>query len=230
MSEEFKQIDYDELVKNSFMTTIDDERYNLACKVFDKVLGWHPNKHIGCTAYNNVQKNINTSSLNIYKYAKAHDLPYVFLFDDDAYPCVNCIDRLKEYIKIIPIDAKVAMLGYIGIEDFRHQPPLNKKFNKVMTTFYGPHAYITFKNEYDFIINLIEQNLETAHIDWIVTDGKKLNYKCYAVDYPLFIQYNFKTSVTNHHGYVYVNSMSNYYSSNFSNPPIGFKKIEEILK
>lgn len=237
MSEEFKQIDYDELVKNSYMISIDDERYDLTCKVLDKVLEWHPNKcfgEIGVSHDEKVKLNLK-SHLDIIKYARAHDLPYVFIFEDDAYPCIDCANKIKEYIKIIPNDANIFMLGYIhdahafGLQyksiDTNRQD-FSNKINRINSVLYGAHAYIVFKNAYDMCIDLILDSHDP--IDVLLFN--KLVDNSYVVDDSLFIQYNYKKSDISEcdTGYLFFNK-SILYQSKTKDPPVNFKDIKEIL-
>ena len=45
--------------------------------------------------------------------AKDRDLPFITIFEDDAYPRSNVMDDLEVVLSSIPSDCKVLLLGYI---------------------------------------------------------------------------------------------------------------------
>ena len=45
------------------------------------------------------------SHISAIEYAKRRKMPYVLIFEDDAYPCIDCFKHLDAYAKSIPNDA-----------------------------------------------------------------------------------------------------------------------------
>lgn len=50
--------------------------------------------------------------LNAIKHAKKNNFPYVLVFEDDAYPCNDALDRLDRYAMCIPADANLVLFGW----------------------------------------------------------------------------------------------------------------------
>ena len=44
--------------------------------------------------------------------AKAMNLPFISIFEDDAYPCDKVEEKLKDALEHIPNDADCVVLGY----------------------------------------------------------------------------------------------------------------------
>ena len=64
--------------------------------------------------------------------AKELNLPFIAIFEDDAFPCIGVIDKLKYYISDIPDDCGVLQLGYN--KDFKNATDLNLVNNKYYST------------------------------------------------------------------------------------------------
>lgn len=91
-------------------------------------------------------KNCLMSHLSIVKYAKRHNLPFVVIFEDDAYPKLNCRKELEKYLSYIPSDANLLLLGWS-----RHcgKQSFNNAYNEITSIVSGAHSYILFKDSYD---------------------------------------------------------------------------------
>ena len=48
----------------------------------------------------------------LIKLAKSLNLPFICIFEDDAYPCNNIYDKLKLFLSDIPNDARLLILGW----------------------------------------------------------------------------------------------------------------------
>lgn len=71
----------------------------------NKVTGSHDKKLTG-------PQNCTKSHLNIIEYAKKNNLPFVAVFEDDAYPRINAEKYLNEYLYRIPKQAGMVILGW----------------------------------------------------------------------------------------------------------------------
>ena len=54
------------------------------------------------------------SHLEIVKLAKFNYLPFVVIFEDDAYPLIKLNTELKKYLSVIPADAGIVLFGWSG--------------------------------------------------------------------------------------------------------------------
>lgn len=197
----------EELLKNSFVITINDNRYNDFCKRlsdenFDISL---IKKFRGCQLKNGFydkQKLIKTgnmlncsiSHLNIIQIAKYLDLDYCCIFEDDCIPCINCYEKLQDVLNDIPNDLDILKLGQIYNSNVISN--VNSKLIRYQNT-YGSHAYIIFKKYYDKYIELWDTNFVAD--DLVLND---INSIIYSVKNILFIQdiYNYTDSIHNNHG------------------------------
>lgn len=173
-----------DVMAHSVVISINTERLAHFYKVFDTYGLNHPTHIEGCVDEKlTPPMRCSMSHRMCVEYAKQHDWPYILIFEDDAYPCDNILNILPQYLKRIPNDTKICILGFTFVrqaQDFSHV------FNKVQSkTIAGSHAYIIFKSAYDDYITYM-QNLK--HLaDWGMWQnvGKKQSY---VINYPLFIQ------------------------------------------
>ena len=220
MSHEYSQnksLSYKVVAANSFSISIDNEKYELQKKIFSKSNLIIPQLSTGCTNDKlRPYQRCTQSHISIVSRAKYHNLPYVLVFEDDAYPCINCRLKLEQYFKYIPNDASMIVLGWSNHKCNTQR--FDKYFNRVTTsTICGSHAYLLFKDGYDKYLNYFA----------VRKDGKADNdiyqvMNAYILDKPLFIQYSKQKSMNNHIGYIYY--------GNHTIPPKNFISIEEMLK
>lgn len=101
-------------MKNSFATSVDQRRYERMELTFPKNGLLIPKKEIGVQLqYLNGAQNCCRTHLNIVKKAKELDLPFVMVFEDDAYPCKNCSEIFQDYLNLVPSDAELLVFGWI---------------------------------------------------------------------------------------------------------------------
>lgn len=149
-----KSLSLDDVMNNAYAISIDDSRYSLMCRTF-KYAGFKtlPKKFDGVK--NKSLKPWQCCSLahiNLVNYAKDKKLPYVMVFEDDAYPCINCAEKLEKYLSIVPANAKTILYGWSNMpvkltslyNDITHKHVLTN----------GSHAYLLFENAYDEFIRL----------------------------------------------------------------------------
>ena len=99
-----QSINIEDAMKYSYAISIDNSKYELLKKTF---------KHAG---FKNVPKlfngvvdktktgpeNCKASHIKLIQYAKDNCFPYVIVFEDDAYPRIDCKKTLEEYFKVVP--------------------------------------------------------------------------------------------------------------------------------
>lgn len=146
-----------ELLKNSFVITIDDERYNLFKQTF-KASGLMPLPK----RFDGVVDRNNTGAFNCYLShrklvlnAKEMNLPFVCVFEDDAYPRKNIMKELDILLDNIPHFCKVLSLGYIYSFPGASVPYLDSFYAPFYG--YGGHAYVVFKEAYDDYIATLDE-------------------------------------------------------------------------
>lgn len=211
-------ISIEELFENSFVLTIDDNRlsrfYNFLRAEGIEVL---PKKFIGFTNDNlGGVENCTLGHISIVKMAKALDLPFIFIFEDDAYPIDNLKQKLDIYLKGIPDDAYVLKLGWWYNYKLSN---LNNKFNLSNDNTWGTHAYIIFKNAYDFYLNEYNKDLKLA-ADWFFKKMSDANKKVAVSKELLFIQYTDVKSMNGYVGYIYNGKTA-------ETPPDGYSTIDK---
>lgn len=205
----------DEFFKNSFAISIDKDRYNLLVKIFDNTfgIGNHPKLFTGCTnkELSGPQK-CKLSHVTIVKKAKQMNLPFVVLFEDDAYPCIDAKRKLEGILYGIPANTNLLLLGWSNYNKGKSQN-FSNNINLLTTIFSGSHSYILFKNGYDKFLNYQLSNPKSTADCYIYNNvGTSFVLKT-----PLFIQYCSKKSMNNHVGYII--------EGNRPYPPNGFQCI-----
>lgn len=219
----------EDLLKHSFVITIDKERYSLFKRIF-KAHGMGkpcPKKFQGVTIwYNSPQYNCSLSHAAAIEKAKKLDWPYVCIFEDDAYPVTGIKDELEKYLSDIPDDCAVLVLGSI----FCHSSlGLQGDFLKGIRT-YGGHSYILFRDYYDKYLELLKKFPEGdgplyKNDDSIIPLGQ-----FYGTGSNLFIQHNYDITHNYNTGYVLYYKMNP--MTKFPDEYIfhkGFPKVEELL-
>lgn len=176
-------IDVDDLLKNAYVINVKTNTARL--NFFKKVFSYHqlklPKVFDACTDNCN-GKFVNASDYSHYmvvKQAMDNNLPYVLVFEDDAYPCNNIKEYLANAINDIPYDTEYLQLGWNKIY-FN----IDKKYNRITGKALGCHAYIVFNKGYKHFLDILGTSKKPAdNIQHILTS--------YIIDKPIFIQYNF---------------------------------------
>lgn len=106
-------LDISDVIKHSFIISINEERLNLTYKIFDKTIGYRPELMKGCTKFKSNIKNCQTSHYNCVLEAKKRNYPFVMIFEDDVYPCENIKEKFQEYLDCMPKEAKLIMFGWL---------------------------------------------------------------------------------------------------------------------
>lgn len=210
-----KEISVNQLMENSFVISFNEKRINIMSQIFKQSCLKMPKIF---PAFHNTDLsgpyNCILSHVALIRMAKALDLPFITIFEDDAYPCKQVYLKLKNLLANIPKEASLILLGWSNEAKPYGKQRFDQQFNKITRIISGSHAYIIFNKGYDKYLNIYQQN-STQTADGIFS----LIEDSYILNKPLFIQYSNNTSMNKHYGYIF-------YGNN-NNPPSDFKKIEE---
>lgn len=212
------RIQLDQLLANSYVISIDKTKHSMFVKIFKNAkLLPTPTLHIGSTILEFTgPQNCAHSHIQIVKMAKKKGLPFVCVFEDDAFPCIDVAPKLSKYLNCIPYDANLVLLGWSNYNRRKRQR-FNMPFNKIeQPDISGSHAYILFENGYDDYLAFFEDN-PLGRADNNIFSSMS---KSYILNYPLFIQYSETKSMNRHIGYIFY--------GDHQTPPEGFPTIKEI--
>lgn len=194
------KITLQDLLTNAFVISIDSLRYSIFCDTFNKykLNCPMPELYTGFTVPNGTFDdagfskttnvlNCTLSHLALIKYAQFKNLPFICIFEDDAYPRKDIIEKLEYYMSDIPDDTDVLKLGSIKTHSVIKQ---RGKFEYSITR--GTHAYIVFNRYYQRYIDTI--SLGHIIVDHTATNAYKINkdYNILNTKENLFIQYQQK--------------------------------------
>lgn len=211
------QILIKDFFKNSCMITIDDQKFMKTCEIFQKkfnglrplkVYGSHDKKLTG-------PQNCKQSHINVVKYAKDKNLPFIVVFEDDAYPRTDALERLEEYLYRIPGNSDFIVLGWSN-HSSKTKQLFTLPFNRLTSILSGSHSYIIFKSAYDKYLKYMETH-KNATADGLIYNNVG---NAYVLDRPIFIQYSDSKSMNNHTGYIFY--------GDHTTPPDGFSLINNI--
>lgn len=184
------------LDKNAFVITGDEDRYNLFVKIFNKYNLPIPKRFNACRSY--IDRGITGcthSHYSIYKIAETYDLPYVIVFEDDAFPRENIVEYFKNAVDNAPEDWKFLKIEDVFFNKYIDKRPYNDYWfsGKMPIRGSGSAAYIVSANGYKKIINEIEkfQFNKKFPIDLIfqyTLMHKRDGY--YISNVPMFLQHN----------------------------------------
>lgn len=198
-------ISVDQLIENSFVISIDSKilcRFNsifsnagftalpkpfsgfkfnrnqFTADKFTKKL--YENKNSTAATYGALGCGVSHAAL--VKHADLIGLDFVCIFEDDAYPCIDVIQKMQTALQGIPDDCDILKLGWSRI--YNKKEDLSQKFNREPQS-YGTFAYIVFKKYYKEYF----RNFEKSYIsDHIVMNND--NVHLYHVQQKLFSYYN----------------------------------------
>lgn len=211
-----------DIISQSYCISIDSKRMEKLRKVFTRIFGSVPKLVRGFTSscFSPIMR-CALSHQTIVRMAKAMNLPYVCIFEDDAYPRDDAPLLIDRLMKSIPKDAKILVLGYNKVNSCNYK---NSEINIVTPSegidfsVWGSHAYIIFRSAYDEYLNIFEKD------PGLSSDGYFSRLApTYVTKTNIFIQRCDNKSMNGHSGYILDNI-------SHSNPPEGFKKIEYYLK
>ena len=203
---------------NSFIITIDDSKYKMLDRIWNSYFQDSSLKNIFYGSHNKKFSgpwNCAQSHINVITHAKNKDLPFACVFEDDAYPCIDCERKIDDMLCVIPKNADMIVLGWSNVRHGVVQD-FSQPFNKITGCIYGSHAYIIFKSAYDRYLKWFSSGRK-----WKTADGMiYMNVgNAYVLNTPLFIQYSKNVSMNNHCGYIFY--------GDHSSPPSGFSPWTE---
>lgn len=203
-----------DFLRNSYVISYDNIRLLRFYQLF-RIHGIYPfPKHFPAFQHKKLTgpENCSLSHAAIIANAKAQHLPFVCIFEDDAYPCKNASTRLAE-LTDIPASCQLLLLGWcnIGKKKIQH---LTTKYNAIETYIGGSQSYIIFKDAYDEYL----QRYQQTKADMIFNELQE----GYMLKSPIFIQYSQHMSMNNHFGYIF--------DGDHHIPPNGFLPIENYFQ
>lgn len=171
-------IPIDQVLKQSFVISINENRYQTFCNRFNAydLNTPLPKLFKGFTIPNGIYKecgffktnnlcNCFFSHIAIVKMAQSLDWPFVCIFEDDAYPCINCRNKFQLVLNKLPNDIDLLKIGHLG--NLKDKQAIDSMFEVLCT--YGSHAYIVFKQYYQQYVDLSNKDL---HIDRLSMNNK----------------------------------------------------------
>lgn len=205
----------DELFKYSYVISINRSIQNRFISIFKQENLPIPKLFVGFQDDDlSGKKKCSLSHIALIKNAQANNYPFICIFEDDAYPCVNIKKNLLNELKYVNKDSDIFILGWcnnIKTKTYNNTFLLDSKLC-------GSHAYIVFNKGYQKIINLYNK-ISEKHIDNIFYSMVQMNNVVQCASMNLFIQYSLNTSMNNHIGYIY-NGLDN------KIPPSGFNEFD----
>ena len=105
-----------DLTKNQLMLSIDYNKYKQTLDNFKKFGLGCPTKVYGIQSDIHIEIN-RMGHAKAVATAKSKGLPYAVVFEDDAYPCLNCIEKFNQLISALDqakVDWKILNLGVQG--------------------------------------------------------------------------------------------------------------------
>lgn len=210
-------IDLKDILSNSFCLSIDKRRKSEFSEIFKNIFSGYPLPKI-FDGYSNKDLGgkycCELGHCSIVRMAKALSLPFVTIFEDDAYPMTNAADEIKKVITSVPDNASMLMLGY---NKYNKIERINDNISKLLSWCWGSHAYILFSGAYDAYLDEYDKN--TKHV---ADDFYGILKNVYIPNKNIFIQRNVAKSMNGYSGYIWDNKSR-------SKPPEGFCMFEDII-
>jgi hypothetical protein len=178
------KLSIEDIFKYSYCLTVDDDSYQYLCGVFKYFKLPIPKKHRGIINNEKGPTCCYIGHLSLVMMARTLDLPYITIFEDDAYPCIDIINGLNFHLEDIPDDCGILSYGHSSRKGWITDCGKYCIFNEKPT---GAHAYTVFKSAYDdFIASLEKEEISDRAMKGINFKDSKIKpywtYRC------LFIQ------------------------------------------
>ena len=169
---------------NFYCLTINDDRYNYTNNIFQKYGLPQLIKYTGFTNIDKKERCCLFGHMSLVMIARYLKLPYIFIFEDDAYPRKDILEKIEFYIENKPQNCGILIFGRNG--EFG-EIELYKNYHIVKQRPFGAHAYLVYQNCYDDLI----KSFELEKIADIALKGDNFKkYKPYWTNENLFIQKN----------------------------------------
>lgn len=143
------------LSKNSYCISINDKRYDYLCKNFEFVGLPPPVLYEGVRWQNGSNRGCVLGHICVLMMAKCLRLPYVIIYEDDAYPRPDALWMFEKIQNYIPNDCGLLKLGSSSIRG-DHVKINDLVFQATEGTAFGSHAYIIRYELYDSLIEAME--------------------------------------------------------------------------
>jgi len=216
-----KNISLQDFFKNSFYISVDMERMRAFRNIFSKMFFFDENIKFPNMFWGYVNSDLKPtyrcelSHASLIKLAKSMELPFVVIFEDDAYPCAFSENKIEELLNNTPDNAKMLILGY---NKFKDSEKVNDYVSILKSWCWGSHSYMIFKDGYDDYLR--EYNKNSNHV---ADDFFGILKNVYISNENLFIQRCSEKSMNGYSGYVYNNESQ-------KNPPKNFFPLSEITR
>ena len=166
-----------------------------------------PKRFQGTTLwYNSGKYNCYLSHRNAILTAKKRKWPYVFVFEDDAYPVNHVVNLMERYLMELPDECRVISFGNILLWDIKGECGNFWRSYKS----YGSQSYIVFSDVYDKFIEMLDLGHEGDSAFYSRRDDILPKESFFMTKKNLFIQYSDLDGVNNNSGYVLLDSSKVY--------------------
>lgn len=191
-------LDMNTLFDNSYCLTINHDRYLRLCNVFTYHNLKTPREYIGYTCSNISKTRVKScyfqnlqnacfGHISIINMCRYTGKKMCCIFEDDAYPVKDIVNKLSYYLKDIPDDCNVLKFGDCMLY------PKNNKYTLINCfPCFGAHAYLIFN--IDLFLNTFN-SVANSNIDWLWTNIPN----SYTIKDNIFFQYEYNTSEVNVH-------------------------------
>lgn len=209
------------LISDAICMTCRPTEGDRLCKIFDHYFGCHPKIRL-FPVRNGLSgpKNINKNWIEIISDAIQRELPYVTVFESDAYPCKDVSIRLRDCLVHMPSDAYAVLWGCSKV-CYHYEHGVNDElFERSQGVINGAYSVTVFQKSYKMLLDCIEKHFDMG-IDHIISS---LLPNVYFVPKELFCVFNDHVqTIHRYHGY---SSLAGYSQNN---PPEGFDDIYNIM-
>lgn len=182
--------DESSLESHSICMSINPKRYNYTCENFKAVglkppslfkgVRWIRGSNTGCVL----------AHMTILKMCLMWNLPYVTIYEDDAYPRPDIKEIWKDIVKYIPDNCGILKLGSSSYRG-SHVVKNSHIWSMTSGTAYGSHAYMIRRELYGRLIQKM-MDLNVPDVSMNLEYYLDLEYRPYvlSLDSQLFIQKN----------------------------------------
>jgi len=176
-------------LNNFYCLSISDARFNYTNGIFKKYGLPELIKYRGFTNIDKKERCCLFGHMSLVMIARYMKLPYIFIYEDDAYPRKDIKEKMEFYIKNIPSDCGILVFGRNGEYG---RVDLRENYHIVQQRPFGAHAYLVLRECYDDLIKSFEKE-KIADIA-LKGDNFTNSFKPYWTNENLFIQKNIDTN------------------------------------
>lgn len=171
-------------LNNFYCLSISDQRYNYTNSIFKKYGLPNLIKYEGFTNLDKKERCCLFGHMSLVMIARYLKLPYIFIFEEDAYPRKDIKIKMEYYIQNRPSDCGILVFGRNG--EFG-EISIKGDYHIVKQRPFGAQAYLVYEKCYNDLI----KSFEKEKIADIALKGNNFpQYKPYWTNENLFIQKN----------------------------------------